>query len=204
MTTFETLNSSYPLLMAFVKFAILATFGEMLGLKIKTGKWNAPNYGVLPKAVIWGLLGMWIAFAMRIFCTGVPAFLSRYAVFSDLPVVMASSFSWMKIFGAFAISTMMNISFAPIFMTVHKITDCHIAANNGAFKALITPLNVAQSLQQINWKVQWNFVFKKSIPLFWIPAHTLTFLLPQNYQVLFAAVCSIILGLILSIAAKKN
>jgi hypothetical protein len=52
--------------------------------------------------------------------------------------------------------------------------------------------------------VQWGFVFKKTIPLFWIPAHTLTFCLPQDLQVLFAAFCSVILGLFLSIAAKKG
>jgi hypothetical protein len=52
--------------------------------------------------------------------------------------------------------------------------------------------------------VQWGFVFKKTIPLFWFPAHTITFLLPAHLQVLFAAVLSIFLGIILSVAAVLN
>jgi len=43
-------------------------------------------------------------------------------------------------------------------------------------------------------------VFKKTIPLFWIPAHTITFLLNPDYQVLFAAFLSIVLGAILAVA----
>jgi hypothetical protein len=43
----------------------------------------------------------------------------------------------------------------------------------------------------------------KTIPFFWIPAHTLTFLLPSEYRVLAAAMLSIALGLILTITKKK-
>ena len=96
---------------------------------------------------------------------------------------------------------MMNTCFAPVFMTLHKITDTHILQNNGSMVSLIRPLNIGKILDTLNWSVQWNFVFKKTIPFFWIPAHTITFLLPAQYQVLFAAALSIVLGLILSIAA---
>ncbi|GAB1473896.1 hypothetical protein MASR2M69_13370 [Bacteroidota bacterium] len=41
-----------------------------------------------------------------------------------------------------------------------------------------------------------KFVVGKTIPLFWIPAHTITFLLPDTYKVIFAASLSIVLGLI--------
>jgi len=56
----------------------------------------------------------------------------------------------------------------------------------------------------INWNIQWHFVFKKTIPFFWIPAHTITFLLPADFQVLFAALLSVMLGLILAIASLKS
>jgi hypothetical protein len=48
----------------------------------------------------------------------------------------------------------------------------------------------------------WGFVFKKTIPFFWIPAHTITFLLPPDVQVLFAALLGIALGTILAVAGK--
>ncbi|MEG2071161.1 MAG: hypothetical protein RR034_07295 [Bacteroidales bacterium] len=198
-------NAEHPLLMAFIKFAILATFGEMLGLRIKSGHYNAPGFGIAPRAIVWGLLGMWIALAMGVFRNGIPGYLDRFELFSGLSAAMAGGFSGMKLCGAFLISLMMNTSFAPVFMTLHKITDTHILANGGKLKCLLKPIPVGNIITtKINWDVQWNFVFKKNIPLFWIPAHTITFILPQEMQVLFAALCGVALGLILSIAAMKK
>jgi hypothetical protein len=77
-------------------------------------------------------------------------------------------------------------------------------ACGGSLKSLITPIAFGNILSQLNWKVQWHFVFKKTIPLFWIPAHTITFMLPSQYQVLFAASLSIVLGVLLSVAAVMS
>ncbi len=201
---YKMLNANYPLWMAFVKFAVLATFGEMLGLRIKTGQYNAPGFGLAPRAVVWGILGMWIALSMGVFKIGIPGFMEKYTLFEGVTSAMSGNFTTMKLCGAFFISLMMNTSFAPVFMTVHKITDAHILQNNGKLSAFLKPIQVGKIISELNWKVQWNFVFKKTIPLFWIPAHTLTFCLPGDFQVLFAAFCSIILGLILSIASLKR
>ncbi|MDR2036512.1 MAG: hypothetical protein LBQ60_01165 [Bacteroidales bacterium] len=201
---YNNFNAAYPLVMAFIKFAVLATFGEMLGLRIKTGKYTAPGYGLLPRCIVWGLLGMWIALAMGVFSKGIPGYLDRFSLFNGVAESMAMGFSGMKLCGAFFISVMMNTSFAPVFMTLHKVTDTHILNHGGKVGALLKPIPVGKILSGLNWEVQWGFVFKKTIPFFWIPAHTLTFILPQHMQVLFAAFCSIILGLILSIAARKK
>ena len=201
---YKTFNLAHPLIMAFIKFSLLATFGEMLGLRIKTGKYTTPEFGVIPKAVVWGFLGMWIALAMNVFRTGIPEFLSQYPLFEGIKFAMSAPFSCLKLCGAFFVSLMMNLSFAPVFMTLHKITDTHILQNNGKLSALVTPVQMEKIISELNWKVQWGFVFKKTIPLFWIPVHTLTFVLPSDFQVLFAAFCSIILGLILSIASLKK
>lgn len=197
-------NQHVPLCMAFLKFGILATFGEMLGSRIKNGAYLPNEFGLLPKFIIWGFLGMWIALAMKVFSLGIPGFLSHYAPFASMPVAMASDFSGMKLLGAFCISVMMNTSFAPVFMTLHKVCDMHIAEHHGKVSCLAKVMPMRQYLSAIDWNVQWGFVFKKTIPLFWIPAHTLTFCLPKDFQVLFAAFCSIILGLFLSIAAMKK
>lgn len=203
-TWYIDFNRDHSLVMAFLKFAILATFGEVLGLRIKTGKYNTPGFGIFPRAIVWGVLGIWIAVAMGVYKFGVPAYLSKFPLFENLPAVMNGSFSGMKLFGAFCISLMMNTSFAPVFMTLHKITDTHIANCNGKLNCLVTPLPFGSIISQLNWKVQWGFVFKKTIPFFWIPAHTITFILPAQFQVLFAALLGIALGLILSIAAIKS
>ncbi|HNW48075.1 MAG TPA: hypothetical protein PKK88_00005, partial [Bacteroidales bacterium] len=63
---------------------------------------------------------------------------------------------------------------------------------------------IAGVISTIDWPGFLKFVVGKTIPLFWIPAHTITFMLPDQYKVLFAASLSIVLGLILSYAKLSN
>ncbi len=200
---YKQTNMAHPYVMAFIKFALLATYGEVLGLRIKAGGYNLQGFGVLPKMIVWGFLGVWIAIAMKTFALGAPVMADTLGLKGIAPA-MLGSFTWQKLIGAFTISVMMNTCFAPVFMTFHKITDTHIIDNGGRLASLITPIQFAKILQNLNWNVQWNFVFKKTIPFFWIPAHTITFMLAAQYQVLFAAALSIVLGLILSIAAVMS
>ena len=76
-------NASHPYLMALLKFGILSTAGEVIGLRIKTGRYNEPGFGILPRAVVWGFLGVWIAAMMKTLSIGVPAVAES---FGDTPV----------------------------------------------------------------------------------------------------------------------
>jgi hypothetical protein len=196
-------NKEHGLVMAMLKFAILATLGEMIGQRIKTGEYYAKGFGILPRAVVWGFLGITIALAFYVFSKGVPVCLNHFSPWNAV-AAMAGPFTLTKLFTAFCISAAMNLVYAPIMMTLHKITDTHIAQNNGSLGCLLKPITFSKILTNINWDVQWNFVFKKTIPFFWIPAHTITFLLPPHFQVLFAAILGIVLGVILAIAAVKG
>ena len=118
-------NAAHPYWMAFLKFAILATLGEMIGLRIKTGSYNEPGFGILPRAVVWGLLGMWIAVALKTFAAGIPHFLQSLGV-DQAVEAMKGSLSVEKVLCAFVISVMMNTTFGPVFMTVHKVTDTYL------------------------------------------------------------------------------
>lgn len=200
---YKNANATHPYVMAFVKFMLLSSVGEMLGLRIKEGVYTYKGYGMLPRAVVWGIFGVLIAIAMGVFKTGIPVVLESMGV-ENMVTAMKGTLSWEKVLGACCISTAMNTFFAPMFMTVHKVTDTHILACGGKLKALVTPIEFGKILSEINWKVQWGFVFKKTLPLFWIPAHTITFLLPGEYQVLFAASLSIVLGVLLSVAAAMS
>ncbi len=196
-------NASHPYGMAFLKFSILATLGESIGLRIKTGYYNAKGFGILPRAVVWGLLGMWIAVAIKTFAAGTPYFLQSLGM-EQAVEAMKRPLSAEKVVCAFMISVMMNTTFGPVFMTIHKVTDTHILNCEGSLRALITPLPFGKILAGLNWQVQWGFVFKRTIPLFWIPAHTITFLLNPQHQVLFATLLGIALGIFLSVAAIAN
>lgn len=200
---YKAFNAAHGMVMSFVKFAILSTMGEMLGCRISTGNYVTPSFGVLPRMVVWGFLGMGINMAMIIFSKGTPMFLEYMGFENAHALLGAESFSMDKLWVALSVSVAMNTIFAPLFMTFHKITDAHIAEFGGSLKALVTPIPMARRFAQINWDAQWGFVFKKTIPFFWYPAHTITFLLPPEQRVLFAALLGIVLGVLLAVASKK-
>ncbi|MBR2866949.1 MAG: hypothetical protein IKC12_04430 [Alistipes sp.] len=201
---YKTFNAEHAMIMAFLKFGILATLGEMLGCRISTGKYTTPTFGVLPRMVVWGVLGMAISMAMTVFSNGIPAFITSMGGGELVAAFATEGFSWGKLIVAFSISVMMNTFFAPVFMTFHKITDAHIAENGGSLKALVTPIDMRRQMVSLNWDRQWSFIFKKTIPLFWYPAHTITFMLPGELRVLFAALLGVALGVILAIGARKK
>ncbi|MBR3826106.1 MAG: hypothetical protein IKJ38_00110 [Alistipes sp.] len=201
---YKTFNAEHAMIMAFLKFGILATLGEMLGCRISTGNYTTPTFGVLPRMVVWGVLGMAISMAMTVFSSGIPTFITSMGGGELVAAFAAEGFSWGKLIVAFSISVMMNTFFAPVFMTFHKITDAHIAENGGSLKALITPIDMRRQMVSLNWDMQWSFIFKKTIPLFWYPAHTITFMLPGELRVLFAALLGVALGVILAIGARKK
>lgn len=201
---YKTFNADHAMIMAFLKFAILSTLGEMLGSRISTGKYTSPTFGVLPRMVVWGVLGMAISMAMTVFSNGIPAFITAMGGAPLVADFAADGITWGKFVVALAISVMMNTFFAPVFMTFHKITDAHIAECGGSLKAIITPIPMQRLIKNINWDVQWGFIFKKTIPLFWYPAHTITFMLPGELRVLFAALLGVALGVILAIGLKKK
>ena len=201
---YKTFNAEHAMIMAFLKFGILATLGEMLGCRISTGNYTTPTFGALPRMVVWGLLGMAISMAMTVFSNGIPAFIGSMGGESLVEAFKADGFAWGKLVVALSISVMMNTFFAPVFMTFHKITDTHIAECGGSLKALVTPIDMRRHMMTLNWDRQWSFIFKKTIPLFWYPAHTITFMLPGEYRVLFAALLGVALGVILAIGARKK
>lgn len=200
---YKTFNAEHGMVMSFLKFALLSTLGECIGLRITSGVYNRRGFGILPRALVWGVLGMGISMAMTVFSVGVPAFLASLGM-DNAVSVMGGALSWEKAGVAFAISVAMNTIFAPVFMTLHKVTDSHITATGGTLRGFFTPIRFGDTLAGLNWHRQWSFVFKRTIPLFWFPAHTITFLLPGDLRVLFAALLGVALGVLLAIAALKK
>lgn len=204
-------TNNHPFLMAFLKFAILSTAGEVLGYRLKCGNYPTREFGVIPRGITWGFLGMLITAAMTIFSKGVPALLMQIGIeptgvaYADmLKMSILQSASWYHVLAAFMISVFMNCIFAPFFMTLHKISDSCIMANNGRTIGYFKNLHFGKRLVGLDWDMMWNFLFKKTIPLFWIPAHTITFMLAPEFRVLFAALLGVMLGLFMSLATKKK
>ncbi|MEZ6853814.1 hypothetical protein [Halodesulfovibrio aestuarii] len=66
--------------------------------------------------------------------------------------------------------------------------------------SVIIPINMADRFKEIDWNIMWGLVLKKTIPFFWIPTHTITFLLPPDLRILFAAMLGLALNVILAFA----
>lgn len=187
---FVDFTSGHPYIGGFLKFALLATMGEMLVVRLATKEWKkAP--GFIWRVIIWGFLGMVITLIFSIFSGGVLASLDK-----GLLIGKGNNVAF-----AFFTSLMMNVTFAPSMMGFHRFTDTYLDLKYGEN---ITRPTVKQVAQKIDWNGFISFALLKTIPFFWIPAHTITFLLPPEYRVLVAAYLSIALGLLLTLSKRKK
>ncbi len=194
---FESMTSNYPYVMGFAKTAVLATMGELLVNRFKKGNYFSGK-GFLLKGIVWGFLGMIFVLIFKVFAGGVEAAQGA----NLLPMINDLSFG-AKLLTAFLISVIMNLFFAPSFMLLHRITDGYIELANGNLKQ-ISKVSLKEVINRIDFYIFFHFVILKTIPLFWIPAHTITFLLPENYRVLMAAYLSIALGVLLTLAKTRK
>lgn len=190
--TFLYLTKSYPVLMGFSKFFFLATMGEILGRRVTSGVWAVRNINILQRAMVWGFLGIVFTYIFPIYSYGVEGILEAKKV----PLIINENFS-----KAFYKSFFMNMFFAFPMMTFHQFTDILIENNR-----LFTKWDTLTTFQMIDWENMFSKV-GPSIVWFWIPAHTITFYLPEEYRILMAAMLGIALGFILSffkLSKNKN
>jgi hypothetical protein len=190
-------NKAHPYILGFIKVSILATMGEILALRIATGDYRKP-VGIIYKFLVWGFLGMGFVIAFELFSNGVRGAMNK----GLLPNAAVDTFSGKLLF-AFCTSSFMNLIFAPTFMTLHRLTDTFIDLGQGKFSK-IKKVKLKAVTNKIDWYGFFSFVVFKTIPIFWIPAHTITFLLPGEYRVLAAAFLSLVLGIILAYSKRKN
>jgi hypothetical protein len=185
---FVAQTTAHPYLMGFIKFFILASMGDWLGARIVSGEWIKPK-GAIYKSILWGIFGMGITLSFTIFSAGVAAALAN----GLLPG------KGYQIVSAFFTSLIMNLTFGVTLMGVHRFTDTYIdlAFDHGARPA------VDVVIKNMNLDNLIKFVYAKTLPLFWVPAHTIVFMLPPIYRVLVAAALGIALGGILSFAKRK-
>lgn len=188
---FVTVTKGYPYIMGFIKFSVLATMGELLAIRIVSGRWSKP-VGMPYKAILWGFFGMCIVLMFEIYLSGVTGAVSKGLLF-------VGDGGSQTILTAFYVSAFMNLTFAPAFMAVHRMTDLCV---DMICEGKRDQIALATIVNKIDWNGFIRFVVFKTVPFFWIPAHTITFMLPPEYRVLVAAYLSIALGAILSYARR--
>jgi hypothetical protein len=173
-------TKAHPYAMGFAKFAILATFGECLKNRILTSRWLPTRVGL--RFVIWGFFGMWITAVFPFMDGGVKTLITLHL--------------WPAEPGAFWMSTWANVfsGFAFFMMLTHYWTDTMLV------EGWVWPWDLFARPAT----VRWARIVLISLFLFWVPAHTFTFMLPPVWRTLCAAFLGIALGLILSFAARRK
>jgi hypothetical protein len=185
---FLALTGEHMFIMGFIKFALLATTGEIIALKLGGGTFKFPR-GMFYKMAVWGLIGMGIALMVPVFSTGV-LYLQEGGILPGKGNTLVTA-----IFS----SLLNNMSFGAVMMGFHTVSDTVIEMVTEKEK-----ITLREVINRTAWDKYIGFVILKTLPFFWIPAHTITYILPPQYRVFFSAVLSIALGLILAIGKRKK
>lgn len=165
-----------PLLSAAIQFGILGTLGEVLSFSLQQKRLALPCTWLQlgGKVLAWALLGILIKYAFA----GMKGFNAALVEHHLLPEFFGSGFG-----RALAVSVFTNTLFGPQMMAFHRLEDNLILRRKG-FEG------ITRAWKTLLW--------------FWIPAHTITFLLPANYQIGLAALWSVALGLIMGFSKSKQ
>ncbi len=164
--------TTHPMLSAAIQFSILGTLGEIVAASLKQRRPALPCgwLQLAAKALAWALLGLIIKYGF----TGMKGFTQGLLEKGLLPAFLGHGLG-----KAFAISTLTNVFFGPQMMAFHRLEDNLILGQRGF-----------NGIERAWWTLLW----------FWIPAHTVTFLLPVEYQIGLAAFWGLVLGIILGLA----
>ena len=173
MNSYVELVKAYPLYTAMLQFAVLGTFGDIISKWMQQGKVFMPYKAQI--LILKMLEWAFLAIAIKYAFVCFQGFVDSLVSHQLLPEL--------GLFGrAFAVSVAMNLQFGLLLVMLHRFLDNAIA-------------------QQNNWKNidkgMWSLIW------FWIPAHTVTFMLDKPYQIGLAAIWSVVLGLILGYYNKS-
>lgn len=186
LKNFGDFTQAFPYLMGFFKVGLLATFGEMLKNRRKNGVWQVPS--LFWRFVVWGITGMVFTVVFALFGSAIPVLMKKGLLFSF------ANNSLNEFFRAFFTSFFMNMIFAYPMMLAHEYFNEVI--NRKKF------IGGSTFLKEINANI-WGSFIPKTILYFWVPAHTATFLLPENYRVLASAILALALGFLLTFHGAK-
>lgn len=175
MGFYEDFVASFPYLSAMIQFAILGTLGEYVSSKISGKKGFFTPKVIVGKVIIWIIL----AVAIKTAFIGFDGFVAALVLNNILPETFFNN----EILKAITKSVSMNLQFGVFLVLFHRFLD-NVVAGEKNWK------NIDKALLSLVW--------------FWIPAHTITFILPKAYQIGLAAVWSFALGLLLGTFARKK
>lgn len=185
---FEELTRGHPYAMGFLKISILGTMGELLGKRLALGEWRLRGIRLWQRAAVWGVLGVVFALVFPLFSFGTDGLLANGLLPGGGSAVAAALWK----------SLLMNTIFAFPMMVFHRVTDTLVDRDQ-----LLSRWPLVEVVAGLDWPTLIRVVASSCL-WFWVPAHTLTFLLPAEYRVLSAALLSTALGVLLGVARQRR
>jgi hypothetical protein len=189
---FIRITDLHPYLGGFIKFFILASMGDMLGVRILKGNWEFPQ-GFIFKAMVWGVLGMMITLVFSVYFAGAAGAQASGKLPFD-----GSQFA-LALFG----SVLMNSTFGPMMYIYHRFGDMLVDMLIEKRRGKINKITLKEMVSRVDWYGLVSFSWLKCCILIWMPLHTIVFLLPAEYRVLASAFLSILLGSLVA-SSKKS
>jgi len=179
MTWYLEAVKAHPILMAVIQFAILGTLGEFVAAWIINKRFFLPfkPLMVLWKMVVWSILAVLIKYAFA----GNKGYVAYLVDHHYWPAILGKEGN--RVLHAFTLSVSINFQFGILLVLLHRVLD-----------NLVVKVKNWQNLDKALYSLMW----------FWIPAHTVTFSLPVDYQIGLAAFWSVFLGGILGFMRQKK
>lgn len=162
---------------------------ELLSTRMLEGRWEV-NRATLFVAASWGFSGLLVTLAFQVFSTGAQQAMVR----GFLP------FCGNTIALAFFTSALNNLFFGPIHSGLIRVCVNYADLR---FTQGGSP-TVRQAVDSVDWGELIDFTLFKTIPFFWIPVNTVTFLLPEDYRIASAAMLSMVFGILMTVLRLKE
>lgn len=179
MNWYITAVTQHPVLSAVIQFAILGTCGDILSRCVVARRIHNP----FSRGQVLYKMAEWSILAVftKYAFMGFKGFVAALEAQGYLPQLNVFT-------GALAVSVSMNLQFGLLLVIVHRVLD-HLPEGR------VNWGNIDRAFYSLVW--------------FWIPAHTVTFMLPKPFQIGLAAVWSLALGLLLGyfnrpVAVREN
>jgi hypothetical protein len=147
------------------------------------------------RVFVWGGVGFFMVPAFPVYSNGVAAALQSG--------MLPGGHSGSPLIRAIWTSVVMNMTFGPVVMIGHRVCDTYLDLAGGRLLRLPS-VRLGEVITTINWHNLIEVVCIKMLVFFWLPAHTITYLLSPQYRVLCAASLSFALGVILAFFKRER
>ena len=185
---FEAWSVGKPLLAGFLQLGLLGTMGDLLAGKLATGRWRLAGIRLHQRVLVWGVYGAVFSLIFPLFSAGVDGLLAA-GLLPGAESALAVAL-WKSLF--------LNTIYAFPAMTAQTVAMRMVERGR-----LFRRWPLVEVFTSLDWHTMFRVVGGSCL-WFWLPANTVSFLLPPAFRVPSAALLGLVLGVILGFAGRRR